>query len=367
MSTVVRFSEAASLFNEASSIFTQNKLKLLSLGNASFCQALEYGCKYDNTTDTQIKAKLYQNIKLMLRKAAESYQKGGFLRDAEWALATSTYFDASWHLLKADLELEIDKRREYLSIGFEYLKSAASLFNKAGYHQKEIEISNRLKMVEKESHIIISALNAIRKPTISGSTEGIIAPACPIETSSLTRLSEVRQFTSEAIKVSSKKKELKPLAIQSGGAKEVSKVTKIVPKVSDIKVFLSYATLDSDYFQISKIASELKDYPKITEVLYWEEDLHDDIYDYMDQNLGRCDVILLFCSPHSIESEPVQMEWKSALKIKKKIIPIFYNEEHIPNLLTTKLGLQFNRKKIDKVSEDLYNLILKKLEIKKSS
>ena len=363
----VRFSEAAHLFNEASSIFTQNKLKLLSLGNASFCQALEYGCNYDNTTDTQIKAEMYQKVKLMLRKAAESYQKGGFLRGAEWALATSTYFDASWHLIKADLELDIHKRREYLSISFEYLKSAASLFNKAGYHQKENEIFDRLKIVEKEEHIIISALNAIKKPSISGSTEGIIAPACPIESSSSTRLSEVRQFTSEAIKVSSKKKELKPLAICSDGVNEVSQATKIISKVSDIKVFLSYATLDSKYFQISKIASGLKVYPKITEVLFWEEDLHDDIYDYMDQNLGRCDIFLLFCSPNSIESEPVQMEWKSALKIKKKIVPIFYNEEHIPNLLTTKLGLQFNRKNIDKVIEDLYNLILKKLEIKEYS
>ncbi|MHA2087428.1 MAG: hypothetical protein ACW972_04075, partial [Promethearchaeota archaeon] len=42
-----RFSEASGLFAEASDLFTDKKLKLLASGNSTFCQALEYGSKFD--------------------------------------------------------------------------------------------------------------------------------------------------------------------------------------------------------------------------------------------------------------------------------------------------------------------------------
>jgi len=196
-----RFAEAANLFAKASELFTDSKLKLLASGNSAFCQALESGCKFDESTETQVKAQLYPKIKVMLRKAASSYGKGGFESGADWALATSTYFDAAWHLIRADEEMRLDEKRKLLEVGYGILKSAAELFGKAGYIDKEGEVLERLDMVEKEEKILVSALNTIREPSIFRSTMGIVAPASPIETSLSPRISEVRQFTEEARRV----------------------------------------------------------------------------------------------------------------------------------------------------------------------
>jgi len=127
-------------------------------------------------------------------------------------------------------------------------------------------------------------------------------------------------------------------------------------------VFISYATADSDFFEISKISEKLNEYPNIDEILYWEENLKDDIYDYMNKNLGICDIFILFCSEKAAASEAVQMEWKSALKIKKPIIPVFISENDIPPLLSTKLGVAFNKDDIENSIEQIYQLINKKLE-----
>ncbi|GAG06438.1 unnamed protein product, partial [marine sediment metagenome] len=127
--------------------------------------------------------------------------------------------------------------------------------------------------------------------------------------------------------------------------------------------FVSYATADSEFFEISKIAKKLKKHSRIDDILYWEEALKDDIYDYMNNNLESCDILLLFCSKNAKNSEPVQMEWKTALKIKKPIIPIFQTEDTIPPLLSTKLGVQFKKYDIDATIEQIYKLILKKLDL----
>ena len=128
-------------------------------------------------------------------------------------------------------------------------------------------------------------------------------------------------------------------------------------------IFISYATADSEYFQIPRMTQILTSYPEIDEILYWESDMHDDIYRYMDINLKRCKIVLLFCSKNSLYSEAVIMEWSSALKLNKKIIPVFIEPDDIPTLLTTKLGVQFNKSDPYYTIEEIYKMILKKLEI----
>jgi predicted amidohydrolase/tetratricopeptide (TPR) repeat protein len=205
-----KFAKAAQLFEESSRLFGESKLKTLSLGNSSFCQALELGSKFDRSSETDLKAQLYPKIKIMLRNAASSYKKGGFQNGADWALATSTYFDAAWNLIKADENLDLKDKNKLLRIGAEILKSAAELFAKAGYENKEMEILDKLDMVEKEEKVILSALNTIQEPSIVKSTIGIVAPSCPIETSQSPKISEVREYdeasTLEEEEASSKKK-----------------------------------------------------------------------------------------------------------------------------------------------------------------
>ncbi|MFX0105633.1 MAG: nitrilase-related carbon-nitrogen hydrolase [Candidatus Hodarchaeota archaeon] len=195
-----RYAEAADLFSKASQIFHDNKMKLLASGNSAFCHALELGCKFDESYDSDTKVKLYPNIKAMLRGAATSYERGGFKNGSDWALATSTYFDGVWHIIKADEAMDLNEKESFLKMGKEILRSTADLFDKAGYEDKQNEVLNRIELIEKEEKILFSALNSIKKPEISGSTTGIIAPACPIEISQSPRLSEVDRITENILR-----------------------------------------------------------------------------------------------------------------------------------------------------------------------
>ncbi|MFX0136618.1 MAG: nitrilase-related carbon-nitrogen hydrolase [Candidatus Hodarchaeota archaeon] len=172
-----KFTEAVNLFNKASEQFSDNKSKSLALGNSAFCQALELGSKFDKASETSIKAEYYPKIKMNLRNAANLYRKGGFESESDWALATSTYFDATWYIIRADEELDLDEKKKLLDIGSGMFKSAAELFGKAGYKEKEKEVLDRLDLIEKEEKIIISALNTISEPVISTSTINLLTPS----------------------------------------------------------------------------------------------------------------------------------------------------------------------------------------------
>lgn len=209
-----KFAEAAILFSKAGEFFTASKLKFLAQGNSNFCLALEEGCKFDLSHDIETKSRLFPKVKSILRKAANSYEKGGFKNGAEWALATSTYFDAAWYLIQADEELDINKKKEYLSFGSNYLMSSAELFRKAGYNDKEREVLERLTRVNKEEKILISALNTINKPSVSRSIKGIVTPSCPIETSQSPRIGEIQQYSEEYSTFLEKDKVLKKYELE---------------------------------------------------------------------------------------------------------------------------------------------------------
>ncbi|MFX0151921.1 MAG: TIR domain-containing protein, partial [Candidatus Hodarchaeota archaeon] len=351
-----KFADAANLFIKASNLFTETKLKLLASGNSAFCQALEFGCKFDESMETKNKAQLYPKVKSMLRKAASSYDKGGFKSGADWALAMSIYFDAAWHLIKADEVLDINERGKLLGIGAKYLKSAAELFSKAGYENKEKEIQNRLNRLEKEEKILISALNTVQIPTISNSTTGIVAPSCPVEISQSPRLSDIREITEESRKTLAAKASTDDIKLD----KDKFRVPELATKKM---IFLSYSTLDSDYFQIHEIEKRLESYPEIEDVTFWEADSGENIVEFMEKTLRESNITILFCSENSINSEAVKGEWQAAYQIKKKglmkIIPVYEDEEFIPILLMPMLNVKFSKDDFNRFIENLHKEILR--------
>ena len=131
-----------------------------------------------------------------------------------------------------------------------------------------------------------------------------------------------------------------------------------------ILVFISYATKDAETYQIKAIAEGLTACSEVEDVLYWQEDVHDDIYAYMNENIGKCDVLILFCSPNSRDSIPVGKEWMAADALNKPIIPVFTSPEHIPPLLRSRLGIQIDVFNVEDNIKKLHALILKKAPIK---
>jgi len=132
----------------------------------------------------------------------------------------------------------------------------------------------------------------------------------------------------------------------------------------EVLIFVSYATKDAETFKIKQIAEKLTSYPEIKDVLYWQEDLNDNIFEYMNDNLGKCNAMVLFCSKAALKSVPVKKEWTAADAMGIPIIPVFINPEHIPPLLKSRLGFNYDFYDFQKNVDMLRYLILKKCTIK---
>jgi hypothetical protein len=131
-------------------------------------------------------------------------------------------------------------------------------------------------------------------------------------------------------------------------------------KLDELVIFISYATVDAEMYRIPELTKRLQAYDEIKEVLYWQKDMKDNIAKFMSDNLGKCNAVLLFCSENALESKAVEKEWTSADMMDKSIIPVFVDPEHMPPLLRSRLGIQFDLMDFEKNVVDLHNLIMKK-------
>ena len=134
----------------------------------------------------------------------------------------------------------------------------------------------------------------------------------------------------------------------------------------DINIFISYATIDSKIFRLTKLANNLNTYREIKSVLYWQEDMYGNMIKYMNNNINNCDILLLLCSPNALNSEVVLKEWSAADAMGKPIIPIFLKIEHIPPFLRSRRGIEFDPFNFGKCIEEIYNLIVKTHKLHKS-
>jgi hypothetical protein len=88
-----KFLEASNHFIQASEIISDNKLKLLALGNSEFCKALNIVTDFEIPNKRTITKDNVVKIKEIFNKMADLYKRGGFVKELEWALATSLSFD----------------------------------------------------------------------------------------------------------------------------------------------------------------------------------------------------------------------------------------------------------------------------------
>lgn len=130
-------------------------------------------------------------------------------------------------------------------------------------------------------------------------------------------------------------------------------------------IFLSYSTKDSDYFQIPIIAEHLKKYAEIEDVLFWERDSGENIVEYMEKALRKCNVFILFCTENSLQSKAVNDEWQAAFQMRKKqilrIIPVYEKEENIPRVLWHLLNVKFSKDDFERLIKKLLKEILRPL------
>jgi len=134
-------------------------------------------------------------------------------------------------------------------------------------------------------------------------------------------------------------------------------------QVKKLRVFLSYSTLDVDYFKIADIVKSLEEYPEIKKASYWQADSKQNIVEFMENTLKNTDVFVLFCSKNSVKSNAVKDEWQAAFQLRKKgalkIVPVYYDEDDIPVLLLQLLNVKFEKDNFDGFIGNLYEEILR--------
>ncbi len=137
----------------------------------------------------------------------------------------------------------------------------------------------------------------------------------------------------------------------------------IIEKPKESSVFLSYSSLDTDRFQINRIAKELQRFPEINKVFYYTKDSGQNIVEYMEKTLGACNIFVLFCTEHSKKSRAVEGEWQTAYQLvkkdKMKIIPIYQDEEDVPLLLIPMLNVRYDKENFDGFINKLRQEILR--------
>lgn len=121
---------------------------------------------------------------------------------------------------------------------------------------------------------------------------------------------------------------------------------------------MSYATKDSERFEIKEFAKKLEEFHGIDKVLIWEEDTKDNIIHYMNNNLEQCDLLLLICTKNSKNSKPVNLEWRATLVADKRIIPIFDEIENVPFIIRPMMGLKCSQNLVTEVY-NIHQLIMK--------
>lgn len=235
--------------------------------------------------------------------------------------------------------------------------------------QKAAQVYNLSKIV----NIIEEKIILYRKSeaeTISKIKQTILALGGEYTLLQLTDISERTGIQNEelietVIEDMINKKEIYGDYFSSSKSLKLKRVTPIPEKekIAKYNIFLSYATIDSDYFQIPKVFSRLELYPEIGEVLFWKADSKQNIVEYMEEALKKTNTFILFCSKNSMKSEAVKGEWQSAYQMVKKglmkIIPIYEDDDDIPRLLWHMLNVKFTKDDFEGFVLKLYEEILR--------
>ncbi len=203
-----------------------------------------------------------------------------------------------------------------------------------------------------------------KKASMKSETEDEIAESVTIQSETL--ISEEEQtpkiFPHEIEQKESQTSMVESISVEDDVPPLIEQLPEISP-VDKFNIFLSYSTLDSQYFQIEKIVELLEQYPEIGKIYYWEADSKENIVEFMNETLKKINVFILLCSENSLKSKAVNDEWQAAFQMRKegllKIIPVYEQQDHIPNILWHLLNVKYTKDDFKGFLENLHREILR--------
>ena len=147
-----------------------------------------------------------------------------------------------------------------------------------------------------------------------------------------------------------------------GQVTNISEILDYCRRIANISIFLSHAVANFETFQIKEIAEYLEQLEEIYDVYYCEADLKGNIDDFMDENIPRCQLVLIFASQKSIfDSQDCAHELELARRHNIQIIPIRGRDVSWDDLaevqLSRELGFQFEESHFTEFCAKLYDYI----------
>ena len=173
----------------------------------------------------------------------------------------------------------------------------------------------------------------------------------------------ITEDLTKSVKEKKVKGKEKTIPVEKIEVKEEVVIKPVIEKEDEsrYKLFISYSTSDRDYFQIENIVKELKKYPYINQISYWERDSKANIVEFMEETLEVSNIFVLFCSENTAKSKAVRDEWQAAYQMRKedliKIIPVYEEQKYIPKVLWHLLNVKYDRTDFNRFIENLYNEI----------
>ncbi len=113
-------------------------------------------------------------------------------------------------------------------------------------------------------------------------------------------------------------------------------------KPKGINVYISYSKQDVQTFQLDKLARSIDRLPHVNKVFYRGHSYFGSIVMYMNENIPKSDVVVVFCSKGA--SRNVGEEIRAANIQRKNIIPVFIDKNDVPIMIRNRLGVKYNPK-----------------------
>jgi KaiC/GvpD/RAD55 family RecA-like ATPase/tetratricopeptide (TPR) repeat protein len=171
------YGEASELFLKIREHSMKDKTLLLASGNSAFCQALEYGTRFEVTREKEE----FSRAKRFLESAANYYLKAGFDGASSWTNATGILFDAYNYMISAELEVDPEKKMKSLILAEKCLERSAGLYDAAGYVGKKEEVLRILAKVREKREFAMSLGEFLATPIDASTTRMIPTPSMTVE------------------------------------------------------------------------------------------------------------------------------------------------------------------------------------------
>lgn len=109
-----------------------------------------------------------------------------------------------------------------------------------------------------------------------------------------------------------------------------------------VNVYFSYSKQDVQTFQLERLARSIDMLPQVEKVFYRGRSYFGSIVMYMNENIPKSDVLLVFSSKGA--SRNVAEEARAATLQGKQVIPIFTDRNDVPIMLRGKIGVRYDPK-----------------------